>query len=291
MSATLTQSLEQLQNRVADLDGRLKRSEDDASSAALRHGDAIEQREKELSELRSGLNESEADAAKLSDDLDELTRSNAQAQADADARNLTLMMEGASERSRLEGAAAIACASQACVAALVAKVEASQRLERREAYYSAKLLQTERKAQKAQQQSSPGLFSPFRAGGSARKLFSVGSEKIESVASSFLNLGDEELNEEENVQIPARAAATPVRDRVSREEAARERAKEHARRSSSGSRPSEGTCETTNVLSVPAVFLDFLPFAGEVVGEPGAAHTGSESSSFPYGPCLRIRAT
>ena len=96
----LTQSLEQLQNRVADLDGRLKRSEDDASSAALRHGDAIEQREKELAELRRRLNESEADAAKLSDDLDELTRSNAQAQADADARNLTLMMEGASERSR-----------------------------------------------------------------------------------------------------------------------------------------------------------------------------------------------
>jgi len=234
LGATLTQSLEQLQNRVADLDGRLKRSEDDASSAALRHGDAIEQREKELAELRRRLNESEADAAKLSDDLDELTRSNAQAQADADARNLTLMMEGASERSRLEGAAAIACASQACVAALVAKVEASQRLERREAYYSAKLLQTERKAQKAQQQSSPGLFSPFRAGGSARKLFSVGSEKIESVASSFLNLVDEELNEEESVQIPARAAATPVRDR-SVPKPLRERAKEHARRSSSGS--------------------------------------------------------
>ena len=89
MSATLTQSLEQLQNRVADLDGRLKRSEDDASAAALRHGDAIEQREKELSELRRRLNESEADAAKLADDLDELTRSNAQAQANADARNLS----------------------------------------------------------------------------------------------------------------------------------------------------------------------------------------------------------
>ena len=78
------------------------------------------------------------------------------------------MMEGASERSRLEGAAAIACASQACVAALVAKVEASQRLERREAYYSAKLLQTERKAQRAAQSSSPGLFSPFRAGGATK---------------------------------------------------------------------------------------------------------------------------
>ena len=61
------------------------------------------------------------------------------------------MMEGASERSRLRSRGDSVCASQACVAALVAKVEASQRLERREAYYSAKLLQTERKAQKAQQ--------------------------------------------------------------------------------------------------------------------------------------------
>ena len=76
------------------------------------------------------------------------------------------------------------------------------------------------------------LLSPFRAGGSARKLFSVGSEKIESVASSFLNLVDEELNEEESVQIPARAAATPVRDR-SVPKPLRERAKEHARRASS----------------------------------------------------------
>ena len=49
MSATLTQSLEQLQNRVADLDGRLKRSEDDSVSATA--GDAIEQR-KELAELK-----------------------------------------------------------------------------------------------------------------------------------------------------------------------------------------------------------------------------------------------
>ena len=54
------------------------------------------------------------------------------------------------------------------------------------------------------------------------------------MASSFLNLVDEELNEEENVQIPARAAATPVRDR-SVPKPLRERAKEHARRSSSGS--------------------------------------------------------
>ena len=59
-------------------------------------------------------------------------------------------------------------------------------------------------------------------------------DRIESVASSFLNLVDEELNEEEVVQIPARAAATPVRDR-SVPKPLRERAKEHARRSSSGS--------------------------------------------------------
>ena len=239
LGATLSQSLEALHGRVAELDGRLKRSEDDAAAAVARHDDAITQREEELAALRENLTASEADAAKLSDDLDDERRTHETLQADADARNLQVLMEGACastrERDRLEQDAAVACAVTSTCSALVARVEASQRLERREAYFSAKLLQTERKAAKAASSSSPGLFSPAQTAKAARRLFSMGSEKIDSVASSFLNLVDEEL--EEAAPVPALAASTPLRAAAAPRDRSvpkslRERAQEQARRGS-----------------------------------------------------------
>ena len=132
--------------------------------------------------------------------------------------NLTLMMEGASS-ARIEGAAAIA----QCLCRSSGREGRAPQRPRGERLIAG-LLQTERKAQKVN--SRRPASSPFRRAG--RRFFSW-QLKIESaVAVQTLWTG---AQREENVQIPARAAATPVRDR-SVPKPLRERAKEHARRSS-----------------------------------------------------------